>query len=76
MKLELAAFLEEVCQSSPLVLFFDDVHWIDPSTVDLLAYLGGRIASLQLLIVLAYRPSEMLLGKNVFWPMLRTVSMT
>ncbi len=69
MKLELAAFLEEVCQASPLVLFFDDVHWIDPSTVDLLAYVGGRIASLPLLIVLAYRPSEMLLGKNVFWPM-------
>ncbi len=69
MKLELAAFLEAVCHASPLVLFFDDVHWIDPSTVDLLAYLGGRIASLPLLIVLAYRPSEMLLGKNVFWPM-------
>jgi len=69
MKLELAAFVEEVCHASPLVLFFDDVHWIDPSTVDLLAYLGGRIASLPLLIVVAYRPSEMLLGKNVFWPM-------
>src|SRR5712691_2299866 len=69
MKLELATFLEAVCQASPLVLFFDDVHWIDPSTVDLLAYLGSRIASLRLLIVLAYRPSEMLIGKNVFWPM-------
>src|SRR3989441_1230125 len=69
MKLELAAFLEELSQPSPLVLFFDDVHWIDPSTVDLLAYLGSRIALLPLLIVLAYRPSEMLLGKNVFWPM-------
>jgi predicted ATPase len=67
--LELAAFLEEVYQASPLVLFFDDVHWIDPSTVDLLAYLGSRTASLRLLIVLAYRPAEMLLGKNVFWPM-------
>ena len=69
MKLELAAFLEAVCHASPLVLFFDDVHWIDPSTVDLLAYLGSRIASLRLLIVLAYRPSELLLGRNVFWPM-------
>src|SRR3989441_9580114 len=69
MKLELAAFLEELTQASPLVLFFDDVHWIDPSTVDLLAYLGSRIASLPLLIVLAYRPSEMPLGKNLFWPM-------
>ncbi len=69
MKLELAAFLEELSQASPLVLFFDDVQWIDPSTVDLLAYLGTRVASLRLLIVLAYRPSEMLLGKSVFWPM-------
>ncbi len=69
MKLELAAFLEELCRESPLVLFFDDVHWIDPSTVDLVAYLGSRIAALRLLIVLAYRPSEMLQGKNVFWPM-------
>ncbi|HLQ59323.1 MAG TPA: AAA family ATPase [Gemmatimonadales bacterium] len=67
--LELATFLEQVSQAAPLVLFFDDVHWIDPSTVDLLAYLGSRIASLRLLIVLAYRPAEMLVGKNVFWPM-------
>ena len=67
MKLELATLLEELSRLSPLVLFFDDVHWIDPSTVDLLAYLGNRISALRLVIIVAYRTSELLLGKNVFW---------
>ncbi len=68
MKLELTALLEEVSAQRPLVLFFDDVQWIDPSTVDLLAFLGARLATLPLFIVVAYRPSEMLLAQNVFWP--------
>jgi predicted ATPase len=66
LKRELLALVEEVARLRPLVLFLDDVHWADASTVDLLAYLGGRCAGLRLLLVLTYRPTEMLLGQHPF----------
>src|SRR5262249_55553308 len=66
LKRELAAFLQEVAQLQPLVLFLDDVHWADASTVDLLAYVGGKCASMRLLLVLSYRPSDLLLSQHPF----------
>jgi predicted ATPase len=68
LKRELGAFLDEVCRLRPLVLFLDDVHWADASTVDLLAYLGVRCAARRLLVVLAYRPSNLALSKHPFGP--------
>jgi predicted ATPase len=66
MKREFLAFLEELSRWRPLVIFLDDVHWADASTVDLLAYLGGRCAGLRLLVLLTYRPTELLLGPHPF----------
>ena len=68
LKRELVAFLEELSRSRPLVVFLDDVHWADASTVDLLAYLGARCAGLRLLVLLTYRPTELLLGQHPFVP--------
>ncbi len=61
---EFANLLTELSRLGPLVLFFDDVHWADLSTVDLLAYLGRHCQSLAVLIVAAYRPTELLLGPH------------
>ena len=66
MKRELAGLLQAACESRPLVLFFDDLHWADVSTVDLLNFLGGKLDSLKVLIVTTYRPSDMLLSKHPF----------
>jgi adenylate cyclase len=68
LKRELLAFLEEVSRLRPLVLFLDDVHWADASTVDLLAYLGARCTGLRLLVLLTYRPTELLLDQHPFVP--------
>ena len=68
LKRELLAFLEELSRPRPLVVFLDDVHWADASTVDLLAYLGARCAGLRLLLLLTYRPSDLLLGQHPFGP--------
>jgi predicted ATPase len=68
MKRELSAFLQEVSRLRPLVLFLDDLHWADASTADLLAYLGSRCATWRLLVVVTYRPSDMLLGGHPFRP--------
>src|SRR5437667_9168506 len=69
LKRELAAFLEAASRLRPLVLFFDDLHWADASTMDLLAYVADKFDSMRLLIVAAYRPEELLLYKHPFGPM-------
>jgi predicted ATPase len=66
MKRELAAFLQEASNKGPLVLFFDDLHWADASTIDIIAYLATKLDAMQLLIVAAYRASEMVLEKHPF----------
>ncbi|HZU35480.1 MAG TPA: protein kinase, partial [Gemmataceae bacterium] len=66
LKRELGAFLQEGSRLRPLLLFLDDLHWADASTVDLLAYIGSKCAALRLLVVLTYRPTDLLLGKHPF----------
>jgi len=67
MKRELAAFFEEMARIAPVVLFLDDLHWGDPSTAELLGYLARRLASARLLMIVAYRSSEMILAGNPFF---------
>ncbi len=66
LKLELAAFFQELSRQRRTVLFFDDLHWADVSTIDILAYLTGKFDQLRILVVLAYRPSELGLSKHPF----------
>ena len=66
MKRELAAFLQAVAQSQPLVIFFDDLHWADVSTIDLLNFLAGKFDTMRVLMIVTYRPSDMLLAKHPF----------
>lgn len=66
---ELAAFLEQLAHTHPVILFLDDLHWADASTCDLLAYLGQRLQSVPLLILGTYRPGAVLVPGN---PFLRT----
>ena len=66
MKREFGALLEEVSERRPLVLFFDDLHWADVSTIDLLAYLASKFDSMRVLIIATYRPSDLLLAKHPF----------
>ena len=66
LKREIATFLEEAALLEPLLLFFDDLHWADPSTIDLLGYLSTKFDHARLLVIGAYRSSEMLVGKHPF----------
>jgi len=66
MKRELGAFLQEVSRTRPLIFFFDDLQWADVSTIELLTYLAGKFEAMHVLIVVAYRQSEMLLANHPF----------
>lgn len=53
------ALLQELEQSAhPTVLIFEDVHWADHATLDLVKYLGRRVALLRTLLVLSLRRDE------------------
>jgi predicted ATPase/tRNA A-37 threonylcarbamoyl transferase component Bud32 len=64
---EFRNFLVELARRGPVVLFFDDVHWADVSTVDLLAYLGRHCQAMRVLVVVTFRPTELLLGPHPFY---------
>jgi predicted ATPase/tRNA A-37 threonylcarbamoyl transferase component Bud32 len=64
---EFLSFIKEASRVSTVALFFDDVHWADLPTVDLLAHVGRQVQGLRLLVIATYRPTEMLLGPHPFW---------
>ena len=66
LKRELAAFFSAVCTMQPFVLFLEDIHWADTSTVDLLAYIATRLDHDRLLTIVTFRPSELQLGQHPF----------
>ena len=69
LKREIAVLLEEIGRMSPVILAFDDVHWADPSTTDLLGYLARRIDNTRLLIVTTARPSVLAQSRHLFLAM-------
>ncbi len=66
LKREIATLLEEVARMQPVLLWFDDVHWADPSTTDLLGYLARRLDHTRLLILTTSRPSALAQAKHPF----------
>ena len=63
---DLATFFQQAGRTRPIVLFFDDLHWADPSTVEFIAYVATRFDTTRLLLVVTYRPTEMLMAKHPF----------
>lgn len=46
-------------QNRPTLAVFEDIHWADDATLDLLKYLGRRITRTSALLVLTYRDDEL-----------------
>ncbi len=58
---ELADALEVSTKNTPLIFGFEDLHWLDTSSVELLSYLTHRSHPARLLILGTYRPADLIL---------------
>ena len=52
----ISAMLENMAKALPVLMVFEDVHWIDPTSLDLLASIVERLPSLRVLLVMTARP--------------------
>lgn len=57
---ELAEALEILTAEQTLILVLEDLHWADVSTLELLAALARRRESARMLVIGAYRPTEVM----------------
>jgi DNA-binding SARP family transcriptional activator len=51
-------FLVRAAAERPIVVLFDDLHWANAATLQLLAFLASTVASVPLLVVGTYRENE------------------
>jgi len=58
------AYLQRLSTRTPLILFLDDLQWADNSSLGLLFHLGRRVDSSRILILGAYRPNDVALGRG------------
>jgi predicted ATPase len=61
---EICDALEAVCSEATLVLVFEDLHWADLSTLDLISALARRRQAARLLLLASYRPAEVSTGQH------------
>lgn len=52
----LLGYIVRLADTSPLLVEFEDLHWSDPATLELVALLHDRLATARMLIVLTARP--------------------
>jgi DNA-binding SARP family transcriptional activator/predicted ATPase len=56
--------LQGLARQVPLVLLLDDLQWADMGSISLLFHLGRQLAGNRILIVGAYRPEEVAIGRD------------
>jgi DNA-binding winged helix-turn-helix (wHTH) protein len=61
---EMVEVLEKIAALNPLLLVFEDVHWVDYSTVDLISGLARHRTSAKLMLIATYRPVDAALSDH------------
>ena len=61
---EICDALEAMAAETPLILVFEDLHWADHSTLDLISALARRRAQAKLLLIATYRPADISEGQH------------
>ena len=57
-KVHLVAFLRSMMERSPVVMLFEDLHWADSASLELLDELSHRLSNERILMVAATRPER------------------
>lgn len=61
---EFGELVDRLAEEQPLLLVLEDLHWSDPASIQLLAYLARRRGGSRLLIVASFRPTEVILQEH------------
>lgn len=61
---EICEALEAITSEIPLLLIFEDLHWSDPSTLDLISAVARRRDPAKLMLLCTYRPVDVVLSKS------------
>ena len=61
---EICETLEALSAENPLVIVLEDLHWVDPSTVDFISALARRRETAKLVLLGTYRPVDMVLSQS------------
>jgi DNA-binding winged helix-turn-helix (wHTH) protein/tetratricopeptide (TPR) repeat protein len=61
---EIGEALETIGSEKPLLLVLEDLHWVDPSTVDLISSLARRRSPGKLMLIGTYRPVDVTLAQH------------
>jgi ABC-type oligopeptide transport system substrate-binding subunit len=61
---EVRDVLVELSTSIPLLILIDDMHWADSGSINLFFHLGRELAGSRVLVVSAYRPEDVALGRD------------
>jgi predicted ATPase len=52
----LTAEVEALSRSNPVLMIFEDVHWVDPTSLEVLGRTVDRLKTLGVLLIITYRP--------------------
>jgi tetratricopeptide (TPR) repeat protein len=61
---EISEVLEMITSENPLLLVFEDLHWADASTVDLISALARRRPPAKLMVIGTYRPVDVIVSNH------------
>jgi tetratricopeptide (TPR) repeat protein/Cdc6-like AAA superfamily ATPase len=57
--------ISEMSKEKPIVLFIDDMQWLDQSSLDLLNYIANNVRNNKVMIMGAYRPEDVATPEDV-----------
>src|SRR5262249_29944135 len=52
----LTAQLEALAQANPVLMIFEDAHWVDPTSLETVGRTVERLTNLRVMLIVTYRP--------------------